>query len=49
MVSRNGKRHSGTGLGLSLVKHIVERHNGKIIINSELEKGSKFIIQIPFD
>lgn len=49
MVSRNGKRHSGTGLGLSLVKHIVERHNGKIIINSELGKGSKFIIQIPFD
>ena len=37
----------GNGLGLSLVKHIVEAHGGRIIATSELNKGSKFIIEIP--
>jgi len=38
----------GTGLGLAIVKHIVINFGGTIDVESELEKGSKFIIKIPF-
>lgn len=37
----------GTGLGLTLVKEIVEKHNGNIWFYSEEEKGSEFHITIP--
>ncbi len=38
-----------TGLGLSIVKKLVELHNGKIIIDSAKGKGAKFIVEIPLD
>lgn len=38
----------GSGLGLALVKHIVEAHKGKITVKSEVGKGSIFTIYIPF-
>jgi signal transduction histidine kinase len=41
-------RFRGTGLGLTISRYIVEAHHGKIWAESELEKGSKFIFQIPF-
>lgn len=37
----------GNGLGLSLVKQIVVAHGGKIEVESEIGKGSKFTIEIP--
>lgn len=39
------KKLGGVGLGLSIVKHIVNRHNAKLIITSEIDKGSDFTVQ----
>ncbi len=37
----------GTGLGLSIAKHAVALHGGAISVQSEVSKGSTFIIQLP--
>jgi two-component system, sporulation sensor kinase E len=41
-------RSNGTGLGLSLVRRIVEEHQGHIEVTSELGQGSTFEVQLPF-
>jgi signal transduction histidine kinase/streptogramin lyase len=38
---------AGSGIGLTLVKSLVEMHGGTIIVRSELNKGSEFIITLP--
>ena len=44
-VNPSRSRNSGnTGLGLSIVKHILNRHNANFQIESEMGKGSKFIV-----
>lgn len=49
--SRMGGKDStllkGSGLGLSIVKSIAERHHGKVWVKSNLGKGSTFFLQIP--
>ncbi len=37
----------GSGLGLALVKHVVEAHGGRVLVDSELGRGSRFTILIP--
>ncbi len=37
----------GTGLGLSLVNEIIVKHNGSISVESEINKGSRFIFTLP--
>jgi|SRR5208283_493759 len=42
------KKSGGTGLGLSVVKGIIEKHKGDIKIESELGKGASVIIELPY-
>jgi PAS domain S-box-containing protein len=42
------RRYAGTGLGLALVQRLTELHGGGIIVESELGKGSKFTVSLPW-
>ncbi len=43
------RKERGIGLGLAIVKKIIELHNGKIEVESDLGKGSEFIVTMPKD
>jgi signal transduction histidine kinase len=45
--SREGKKVPGSGIGLTLVKEIVEAHEGRVEVESEVGKGSVFTLIIP--
>ncbi len=42
------RRHNGTGLGLALVRRLVELHQGTVTVTSELQKGSCFTVSLPY-
>ena len=37
----------GVGIGLSIVKHIAEAHGGRVVVESQVGKGSRFAIELP--
>ena len=41
------REQGGSGLGLSICKWIVDAHQGEIMVESELGKGSSFIVKLP--
>jgi two-component system phosphate regulon sensor histidine kinase PhoR len=41
------RTEGGTGIGLSLVKHIMQRHGGQVRVQSELGAGAEFICEFP--
>jgi PAS domain S-box-containing protein len=42
-----GKSSAGSGLGLAIAKAIVEKHNGRIALESDGEHGSTFVVRLP--
>jgi len=46
-VQRPGEEHAGTGLGLFIVKQIIEQHGGSIEVESSVGKGTRFTIVLP--
>lgn len=42
-------KSEGSGIGLALCKSMIEMHNGSISVESELNKGSSFIITLPYE
>lgn len=43
----NSSEYEGTGLGMSIVNKVIEKHNGKIEVQSELGKGSTIAVSLP--
>jgi signal transduction histidine kinase len=43
------RNREGSGIGLSLVKSLVEMHKGTIIVKSEYGRGSEFIVELPIE
>ena len=45
----NEARGSGSGLGLAIVRSIVDMHGGRVAVESQLGRGSRFVVTLPRD
>jgi len=43
------RRYGGTGLGLAMIKEIVEAHKGQVTVRSSMGEGSTFRITLPIN
>ena len=43
----SSKGHRGTGLGLFIANKSVDKHGGSITVDSEMGRGSRFVIALP--
>ena len=41
------RAQGGTGLGLALVKHILNRHHGRLAVDSKSGEGALFTVRLP--
>jgi two-component system, OmpR family, phosphate regulon sensor histidine kinase PhoR len=44
---QDSRMRGGTGLGLAICKHIIKRHRGRLVIESDVGKGSTFSVWLP--
>ncbi|MDA3833695.1 MAG: ATP-binding protein [Spirochaetales bacterium] len=42
-------KSKGTGLGLSICKRLVEQHGGNIVVDSQIDSGTSFVITLPLE
>ncbi|MBM76095.1 MAG: hypothetical protein CMK59_11895 [Proteobacteria bacterium] len=47
--TQSSRNRKGTGIGLSIVKHIIDSHGGRVIVQSQLDKGTTVILHFPED
>ena len=49
MFKRIQNDESGSGIGMYIVNKLLENYGGKLLLKSELGKGSEFTVVIPFE
>ncbi|MEH1054014.1 SpoIIE family protein phosphatase [Micromonospora sp. CPCC 206171] len=42
------RTHEGTGIGLALVRELIEMHGGRVVASSRVDQGSTFTVTVPF-
>ena len=47
VIDNNSKQKNGSGLGLTITKHLIGLHGGEIYVESKVGEGSEFIIVLP--
>jgi signal transduction histidine kinase len=45
--NQHTRKISGTGLGMTILKKIIDEYNGQIFVTSEYGKGSMFTVKLP--